>query len=240
MVDKEKFEKHEKERKKNSGSIFSEIILGGQDGLVNTLGVILGIVAATNDPKVLLAGSVAAAFAESISMAAVAYTSKKSEYENYISEVNKEKQEIEEIPEIEKEEVRKIFKKWEVEDNDIETIVEIISKNKKAWIEIMVAHELEIGKISHEKPLKFSLVVGLSALIGSFIPILPITLIPIIPLKHAWLGSIIISALALTVIGYIKTKLTIGNPWKGGLKLMTIGILSAIAGYLVGYLIGGM
>lgn len=236
MVTQEDFKNHQRERKKSSSNIFSEIILGGQDGLVNTLGVVLGIIAATSDIKILLAGAIAAAFAESISMAAVAYTSKKAEYENYISETNKEEKEIEEIPEMEKEEIRNIFKKWEVDDNDTETLVEIISKNKKAWVEIMLAHELELGKISNEKPLKFSITVGLSALIGSFIPIFPIILIPT---KHIWIGPIIASALALLIIGYIKTKLTIGNPLKGGLQLMTIGIMSAIAGYLIGYFVGG-
>lgn len=236
MVDEKEFENHIKERTKNSGNIFSEIILGGQDGLVNTLGVVLGIIAATADIRIILAGAVAAAIAESISMAAVAYTSKQAEYENYVSELEKEKKEIEEIPEMEKEEIRRIFKKWGVDDKDVESIVSIISQNKDAWVEIMMAHELKLGEVSYEKPLKFSLTVGLSALIGSFIPIVPLLVIPI---KYAWIGAIVVSAISLVIIGYIKTKFTIGNPFKGGIKLMIIGILSALAGYLIGYLIGG-
>ncbi|MEX1068530.1 MAG: VIT1/CCC1 transporter family protein [Patescibacteria group bacterium] len=52
-----------------------DIILGGQDGLVNVLGVTLGIAVASGDLRVTLAGGLAATFAESFSMAAVAYTS---------------------------------------------------------------------------------------------------------------------------------------------------------------------
>jgi hypothetical protein len=44
-------------------SRLSEIILGGQDGLVNVLGVILGVAAATNDPRIVMAAGMAAAFA---------------------------------------------------------------------------------------------------------------------------------------------------------------------------------
>ncbi len=236
MVDEKEFNDHLKERLKNPGGIFSEIILGGQDGLVNTLGVVLGILAATTDLRIILAGALAAAFAESISMAAVAYTSKQAEYENYISELNREKEDIEKIPEIEKEEVRRIFKKWGVSSEDTETMVNIISKNRDAWLEIMMAHELEINKVEGEKPLKFALTVGVSALVGSFIPILPLLFIPI---SYAWLGAIIVSGVSLLIIGYVKTKFTFGNPFRGGVKLMVIGILSAIAGYLIGYLIGG-
>lgn len=52
-----------------------DIILGGQDGLVNVLGVTLGIAAASGDVRLVMAGGLAATFAESFSMAAVAYTS---------------------------------------------------------------------------------------------------------------------------------------------------------------------
>lgn len=56
-----------------------DIILGGQDGLVNTLGVILGVAAASRDARLVIAAGLAATFAESISMGAVALTSKMAE-----------------------------------------------------------------------------------------------------------------------------------------------------------------
>ena len=45
-------------------SALSDIILGGQDGLVNVLGVILGVAAATSDPQIVLVAGLAATFAE--------------------------------------------------------------------------------------------------------------------------------------------------------------------------------
>ena len=52
-----------------------DVILGGQDGLVNILGIILGVTAAGGSTTVLLVTGVAAAITESISMGAVGYTS---------------------------------------------------------------------------------------------------------------------------------------------------------------------
>ena len=52
----------------------SDFILGAQDGLVNVLGVVLGIAAATGDARIVLVAGLATTFAESISMGAVAYT----------------------------------------------------------------------------------------------------------------------------------------------------------------------
>ena len=50
------------------------MILGGQDGLVNMLGIVLGVVAAGGSTHVLIVTGLAAAITESISMGAVAYT----------------------------------------------------------------------------------------------------------------------------------------------------------------------
>lgn len=62
-----------------------DLILGGQDGLVNVLGVVLGVAAATMSTRVVLIAGLAATFAESISMGAVAYTSAKAAKEYSLS-----------------------------------------------------------------------------------------------------------------------------------------------------------
>ena len=63
-----------------------DVILGGQDGLVNILGIILGVIAGGGSNTVLLATGFAAAFTESISMGAVGYTSALSERDYYAAE----------------------------------------------------------------------------------------------------------------------------------------------------------
>lgn len=63
-----------------------DLILGGQDGLVNVLGITLGVSAASRDVKVLLAAGLAATFAEGVSMGAVAYTSSMAQADHYQGE----------------------------------------------------------------------------------------------------------------------------------------------------------
>src|SRR6476661_605730 len=71
-----------------------DVILGGQDGLVNILGIILGVIAAGGSTTVLLVTGVAAAITESISMGAVGYTSSLAERDYYESERRVELDEI--------------------------------------------------------------------------------------------------------------------------------------------------
>jgi vacuolar iron transporter family protein len=63
-----------------------DVILGGQDGLVNILGIILGVIAGGGSKTVLLAAGFAAAITESISMGAVGWTSALSERDYYAAE----------------------------------------------------------------------------------------------------------------------------------------------------------
>jgi len=70
---------------KGWASQLHDIILGGQDGLVNVLGIVLAVAAATASTRIVLISGLAATFAESISMGAVAYTSTKAAREYYLS-----------------------------------------------------------------------------------------------------------------------------------------------------------
>ena len=78
------------EHHSNAGPILSDVILGGQDGLVNVLGIVLGVGIATQDPWIVIVAGLAATFAESLSMAAVAYTSTKASKDFYESEKMRE------------------------------------------------------------------------------------------------------------------------------------------------------
>lgn len=116
----------------------SDIILGGQDGLVNVLGVILGVAAASSDQRIVIAAGLAATFAESISMGAVAYTTTLADRDFYLSEIEREKREICDIPEVERAEIETIFRDWGFEGELLDRSVEQIMKDERAWVDVMM------------------------------------------------------------------------------------------------------
>ncbi len=219
---------HEKHK---VGSLLSDIILGGQDGLVNVLGVILGVAAASSDFRIVIVAGLAATFAESISMGAVAYTSTKADAEYYESEYEREKREIKETPEIEKEEVRRIFSRWGFSGTQLTTAVATITKDENVWLDVMMGSELNLAKVDRNKALLSSFIVGISALVGSLVPLTPFFFLAI---KTAIPVSILLSALTLFTFGYYKAIKTVGNGYRSGFELTVIGIVSALTGYLVG------
>lgn len=223
------------------GGALSDIILGGQDGLVNVLGVILGIVAATPDPRIIVAGGLAATFAESISMAAVAYTSTLADRDFYRAELERERYEIQAMPEAEREEVRQIYRAWGLEGEALEEVVRQITANEETWLQVMMADELKLQPVDEQRVLRSALIVGLAAVVGSLIPLIPFFFLAAGLLSRGWaIGiSLAVSAVALFLVGVYKARQTVGRPGRSGLQMTIIGIASALAGYGIGTLFGG-
>jgi predicted membrane protein (TIGR00267 family) len=111
----------------------------------------------------------------------------------------------------------------------------LITSNKEVWLQIMMAEELKLVPQDKEGPSKSALIVGFSSLLGSIIPLIPYFFIGI---ESAVLLSFAVSAVFLFAIGAYKAKLTIGNPWKSGIEMLLIGSAAAVAGYLIGLLLG--
>lgn len=211
-----------------------QIILGGQDGLVNVLGVILGVAAASSNSSFIIVAGLAATFAESFSMAAVAYTSTLAEADYYKAEYEREKWEIEHVPQGEKEEIRALYENYGFKGKILDEIVERITSNNKNWLKVMMEQELKLEYVDRSKALPQAFVVGISALVGSFIPLIPYFFLPVMV---ATVVSLICTALVLFAAGFYKAKVTLGRSYiKMGAEMMVIGLLSALVGYIVGSL----
>ena len=218
----------------NKGSRLRDFILGWQDGLVNVLGIMLGLISVTNDVKIILIAALSAACAESISMAAVAYTSFKAEKDYYMSEVAREKSEMEKVPDVERNEVKIIYRRVGFSGVLLDSIVRHITSDKKRWLDVMMEQELKIFP-SDITPSNIAMVVGVSAFVGSLMPVLPFIFFPI---SSAILIALVFSTTLLFGIGVYKAITTVGNPLRSGLEMAFIGMAAASAGYGVGAILG--
>lgn len=212
----------------------SDIILGGQDGLVNVLGVILGVAAATSDVRIVLVAGLAATFAESVSMGAVAYTSTLADADYYEAERAREFRHITQVPHLEKNEIREIYARKGFEGDLLNRIVEVITANEEVWVTVMMSEEHQISPIDRRQAIKSALVVGFSAIVGSLIPLTPFTFLPV---GHSMWAAVLVTALVLFGVGAYKAHTMVGHPGKSGLEMAVIGTLSALVGYGVGALL---
>lgn len=201
---------------------------------MNVLGVILGVAAATSDTQIVLVAGLAATFAESISMGAVAYTSTLAESAFYESERAREYRHIARVPELERQEIYEIYEKKGFGGELLDHIVETITSDQDTWVQVMMAEEHQLSPTDRQRALRAALVVGFSAIVGSLIPLIPFAVLSV---NTSIIVSILISALTLFLVGAYKARVTVGDPGKSGLEMAIIGTMSALAGYLVGLLL---
>jgi len=230
---KEKVESEQHARR----TLLSDFILGSQDGLVNVLGIILGISVATQNLRLILVATLAALGAESVSMGAVAYTSTASRRRLYLREVEREKREMRDLPDQERHEVLQILKGWGYIGEELEAMIRLIAANPKAMLEFMMSYELELAPVGENEARRSFLTVLASTLVGSSIPIIPFLFVGGNVIAGT-VGSVVVSGVALFLIGWFGAKATMGSLWKNGLRMAAIGLGAGFVGFLIGYLLG--
>lgn len=213
-------------------TLLSDFILGSQDGLVNVLGILLGLVAASTPPRIILVAALAALAAESISMGAVAYTSTLARRNLFLSEIERERREMREVPEAEREEVRVILRDWGYEGEEVEEMLHRIEAKPKAWLELMLAFELHLSEVGPDQARQSGFVVLSATILGSVIPLVPFLFG--LPSLTEVLTSVGVSAIMLAAIGYYAAKTTIGSPWVGAARMALIGLGAGLAGFVIG------
>ena len=219
---------HEPHKK---GNKLSNIILGGQDGLVSILGLLLGLAAATRSSRIIIAGGLATIFAETLSMAAVAYTSKMAGRDHYAAERLREIKEVKEVPETETQEIVDIYSAKGFSGKLLDDIVKHITSDHELWINTMMKEELNLLPVVKRDVYVYSLTVGIATFSGAMLPLIPFFFLPV---HAALIVSLILAVIVLAAIGIYKANMTLGKPIKSAIQMVVIGMGAAVAGYLIG------
>jgi predicted membrane protein (TIGR00267 family) len=210
-----------------------DVILGGQDGLVNILGIVLGVIAGGGSRAVLLAAGFAAAITESISMGAVGYTSAAAERDYYQSEQAREEAEIDATPEAERQEIRDIYAAKGFSGELLDQVVGTITANRETWLTTMMDEELHLQPVQAPDIMRSAIVITIATLIGHLIPLLPFVWLS---RTAALVTAIVLSALVLFGVGVYESVTLVGDWRKNGPKMVAIGLGAAAIGFLIGRL----
>lgn len=225
---------------KSGGEYLKSAVYGGLDGIITTFAVVAGVAGASLSVGIILILGFANLLGDGISMAIGDYLSTKSEKEYHSSERKREEWETNNYLEGEKKELMELYEEKGVSKSDAKTIVNILSKYKKAFVDVMMIEELGIIK-NEGSPLKNSLVTFVSFCIFGFIPLLTFVLTSLIPSLRSiqFQMATILTGLTLFILGSLKTKFTGKNWIISGLEMLLVGGLAAGAAYCIGFLLGG-
>jgi len=224
--------RHEQHRDTTS---LRDVILGGQDGLVNILGIILGVIAADGATSVLIVTGIAAAITESISMGAVGYTSSLAERDRYEAERLREHSEIDSSPDVEREEVRTIYEAKGFSGELLDRVVATLTADRERWVDTMMDEELHLRPVDMRDVVRTSITITIATLIGHLIPILPFFVLTRVP---ALVAAFILSGIVLFAVGAYTAVTLVGDWRRNGAQMLVIGLGAAALGYLISKLVG--
>ncbi|MFZ5989532.1 MAG: VIT1/CCC1 transporter family protein [Bacillota bacterium] len=223
------------------GQYIKSLIYGGLDGIITTFAVVAGVAGASLSAGIVLILGFANLIADGLSMAIGDYLSTKAEQEYKKTERERETWEVENYPDGEKQELVELYMNKGMPEEDARTVTEIFSRNKKAWVNIMMVEELGIIE-ENESPIKNALVTFFSFAIFGFVPLVAYVISKAIPGFGfpTFILASVLTGVTLYTLGAVKGRIT-GNNWiKSGFEMLIVGGVAAAAAYGVGLLLAGL
>jgi vacuolar iron transporter family protein len=208
-------------------------VLGANDGIVSTAGIVMGVAGATTDRTTILIAGIAGLVAGALSMAAGEYVSVSTQRDSELALLEKERRELRDDPEDELQELAGLY----------------VAKGLTEELALQVAHqltehdalgahaeaELGIDPDDISSPWSAALASMLAFVVGALLPLLTITLVD--PDARVAVTAVSV-AVALALTGWSSARLSFGPPWRAVLRNVAGGLLAMAVTYAIGSLVG--
>jgi VIT1/CCC1 family predicted Fe2+/Mn2+ transporter len=208
-------------------------VLGANDGIVSTAGIVVGVAGATGDRGTILVAGVAGLAAGALSMAAGEYVSVSTQRDSELALLEKERRELAEEPEEELEELAGIY----VDKGLSEELALEVAKQLTEHDALGAHAEAELGIDPDDitNPWHAALASMVSFTIGALLPLLTITLFP----PGLRVGGTVVSVLlALALTGWASARFGYGASGRAVVRNVAGGFFAMVVTYAIGSAIG--
>ena len=208
-------------------------VLGANDGIVSTAGIVVGVAGATSDRTSIAIAGVAALVAGAISMAAGEYVSVSTQRDSEMALLEKERRELIEEPEEELAELAGIYA-----GKGLEAGLALEVARQLTAHDALGAHaEAELGIDPNDLTSAWHAAWAsmISFFLGALLPLLTILLVGE---SLRVLVTILAVAVALAITGFTSAKLGYGPAGRAVLRNMGGGIFAMVVTFAVGSALG--
>lgn len=208
-------------------------VLGANDGIVSTAGLVMGVAGATTDSGAILIAGVAGLVAGSISMAGGEYTSVSAQKDSEKAALQKERLELAADPEGE---LRELAWFYEQKGMSLELATKVAKElTAKDALKAHAEAELGIDSEQHASPGQAALASFIAFAGGSLLPLVAVTG-PWIEFRIPVTVSAVVASLAIT--GYVGAKIGGAKSSAAIIRNVVVSLLTMGITYAIGQLVG--
>lgn len=208
-------------------------VLGANDGIVSTAGLVMGVAGATSDRTALLIAGVAGLVAGAMSMGTGEYVSVSTQRDSEKSILRLEAEELEAMPETEQ---RELAKMYEEKGLDAELATKVAAQLTAH--DALAAHaDIEFGIDPDEltNPWHAAWASMISFTLGALLPLLCVVLVPA---SARIIVTVLAVVIALAITGFVSARLSLSPRLRAIVRNVLGGLLSMGVTYLIGSLVG--
>ena len=208
-------------------------VLGANDGIVSTAGIVMGVAGATAERAPVFVAGVAGLVAGALSMGAGEYVSVNAQRDSEKSMLAMEARELEKMPETEERELAKMYERKGLSRETAKQVARELTAHDALAAHADIEFGIDPDNLTNAWHAAFASMIAFTT--GALLPLLVITLTPL-----TWrVGSTVVAvAIALAVAGFIQAKLGFSPRGRAVLRNVAGGLLAMLVTYLVGSLVG--
>jgi VIT1/CCC1 family predicted Fe2+/Mn2+ transporter len=208
-------------------------VLGANDGIVSTAGLVVGVAAATTGRAPILTAGVAGLAAGAVAMALGEYVSVSSQRDTERALLAKERRELLDDPAVELAELAAIYEAKGLSPNTAQAVAQELTAH-----DAFAAHvhaELGIDPDALTNPWHAAIASAVSFSVGALLPVLAV-LLPPVSLRIPVTFIVVLVALAMT--GAISARIGSAPAGRAMVRVIAGGALAMAATFAIGQLLG--
>ena len=230
------YEPHEEPHDQNLASRLNWLragVLGSNDGIVSTAGLVVGVAGATSNVGAILIAGLAGLVAGALSMAGGEYTSVSAQRDTERAALAKERYELEHMPEEELAELAELYQAQGLSSETATKVAEELTAHDALRAHAQI--ELGIDPDHHANPWAAALASMVSFALGSVLPLLAIALPPValrIPITFVAVVA------ALSITGWVGARLGGASPGRAIVRNVAVSVVTMVVTFAIGSLVG--
>ncbi|WP_199033933.1 VIT1/CCC1 transporter family protein [Glycomyces salinus] len=208
-------------------------VLGANDGIVSTAGIVIGVAGATADRATIVVSGLAGLTAGALSMAGGEYASVSTQRDTESTLVDAERRELLDDPAAAEEELRGNLRSRGLSEETARLVARELSESDPLRAHSEIEFGLDPGRLT--SPWQAALSSFISFTCGALLPLLAIGLLPI-GVRVWGCAAAVLAALAFT--GVTSARLGGAPALRAALRVMAVGAATMLVTYSVGTVFG--